>query len=203
MPLLPLLPLGISLASSLISRRKRAPTAAAPTGEEAMYRNRFQQALAGMQGPDAYEMEMANFDPAAGFAEQTQAELADQDDIFARRYADQLGGMVGAGRLPTKSGFGLMDAQETVRQGQRERAGIQQRNAAAAGQARGNWLTNRAYYAGDRKNRYFDAIGGRLNTLEAQRLQDEADKRRGRAGLLGGALSAGGQILGGYLAGRR
>lgn len=171
--------------------------------EEAMWKNRFTQALTGMQTADEAELaRLRDIDPAAGFAEQTEAQLAAQDEDFAERYANQLGSMVGAGRLPTKSGFGLRDAQQTILQGQRERASIEQRNAAAAAEARRQHAYRVAEYGAGARNRYLDAISGRFNTMEAQRLQDEAERRRNRAGILGGVIQGAATLGGAYLGSR-
>jgi hypothetical protein len=196
---------GLGMAGAYAARRAmRGRGGGGPGDEESLYRNRFEAALgsdgAGME--DRYLADMESFDPTAGFAEQTQAELAAQDENFARTYGDRMGQMVGAGRLPTRSGYGVQDAQDLVLQGQRERAAIQARNAAAANEARARHLYARGAAATGTRNRYFDAVGGRFNTLESQRLSDEAERRRGRAGLLGGILGAGAQLGSAYLASR-
>lgn len=199
---------GIGLAGTALSAAGRGGTpTAGGSAEEQGYQNRFRASLTGMgrRGEEAdqrYYEQLMSFDPTAGFAEQTDAELAAQEEEFARTYADATGRMVGGGRLPSKSGFGLQDTQDLVRQGQRERVQIQQRNAMAAQQARAQHLDRQGSYATGAQNRYFDAVTGRMNTLEAQRLQDEADRRRGRAGLVSGVLQAGATLGGAYLANR-
>jgi hypothetical protein len=204
---------GIGLGGSLLGRLNDgggagSPTATPAPGSEAYLNNRYIASLTGMgnRGEAAeaqYVTDLNNFDPTAGFAEQTDAELAAQNEDFARRYGDSLGRMVGQGRLPTRSGFGVQDTQDLIKQGQRERAAIEQRNAAAASQAQAQKIREQGAYAMNTQNRYFDALGGRRDTLEAQRLQDEAERRRGRAGLLGGVLQAGATLGGAYLAGRK
>lgn len=188
-------------------------------GSEQDYNNRFQGALTGMgergnQAETEFLDQMRTFDPRAGFAEQTQAELAEQEEGFANRYAGAMGSMVGQGRLPTKSGFGLKDTQDLVLQGQRERAAIRQRNEGAASRAQQEHIYRMGDYAQGTQNRFMDAVGSRLNTMEqrridredtqsAQRLQDEGEKRRNRGNILSGVLQAGATLGGAYLASRR
>lgn len=211
----PLAAAGIGMGGHFLGKLNDKRPGGAPTGPagpgagtEGDYRNRFEQALTGMgqRGEDMerkYLEQMDTFDPTQGFAEQTEAELAQHDDNFARRYGGAMGAMVGAGRLPTKSGFGMQDTQDLIRQGQQERVAIQQRNAGAAGQARASHLYRQGEYASGMQNRFFDAVGGRMNTLEAQRLQDEADKRRNKGNIIGGLIGAAGTLGGAYLASRR
>jgi hypothetical protein len=185
---------GLAVGGALLGRRGRG--GGGPNPEEQMYRNRYESALTGMRDADQRSLsELESFDPTQGFAEQTQAELAQQDEQFADRYGRHIGGLVGQGRSVSTSGFGLQDTQDLVRQGQQERAAIQARNAAAAGQARAQHLYRTTDFRAGSGNRYMDAVGGRFNTLEAQRLQDAAERRQGRAGLLGGIIGAGGSIL--------
>lgn len=190
----PLAAAGAGLAGKLLAGRGGGQAQGAGGGG-GDYNNRFESALTGglQRGQaleDDYLNRMRDFDPTAGFAEQTEAELAAQDEGFARNYASGLGRMVGGGRLPTKSGFGLQTAQDMVLQGQRERAAIQQRNAAGAGAARAQHLDRMGAYASGMQNRYFDALTGRMNTVEAQRLQDAASKRGMAGNILGGAIGA-------------
>jgi hypothetical protein len=104
--------------------------------------------------------------------------------------------MVGQGRSPSSSGFGLRDAQETVQQGQRERANIRQQGAENLAGARMNLLGMRGQYASGLGDRYMDALTGRFNTLEAQRLQDEASRRSLWGSVLGAGASAAGSYFG-------
>lgn len=195
---------GIALGLGASSLSRRGGGGGGGGDEERRYRNRFESALTGMREGDERTLAgFEEFDPTAGFDEQTKAELDFQDEGFARRYGTHLGNQVGAGRLGTRSGFGVQDTQELIQQGQRERAGIRQRNAAAAQAARGQHLYRTAEFRSGANNRYLDAVGGRFNTLEAQRLQDQAERRQGRAGIIGGLINAGGTMAGAYLGGRR
>lgn len=198
-PLLSLVPGGAAIGMGLGIAGRLARGRGGGTGgagaEEADMRNRFIAALGGY-GPQSEDYEsqfleqMSSFDPSAGFAEQTEAELNAQDEDFARRYGDAMGTMVGAGRLPTKSGYGLQDTQDLVQQGQRERAAIRARNAGAATQARMQHLATMGNYASGMRNRFLDAISGRLNTLEGQRLTDQASRRGMVGSIAGGVLGS-------------
>jgi hypothetical protein len=195
------IPLGISLGKSLYGAIRGKRGGGQNTGED-RYRSMYDTALSGLgrrsEGfGNRFEDDLEGYDPEPAFAEATEANLSAFDDDFARGYSDKLGSMVGAGRTPSSSGFGLRDAQETIRQGQAERGRIRQQGAADLAGARMNMLGMRGSYASGQQSRYMDAITGRLNTVEGQRLADKASKRGMWGALAGGALSAAGSYFGG------
>lgn len=143
-----------------------------------------------------FETDLEGFDPEALFAQSTEAELDQFDDDFAKSYSSRLGSMVGQGRTPASSGFGLRDAQETIRQGQGERARIRQRGAENLAGARMNLLGMRGNYATGLSDRYMGALSDRFNTLESQRLADNADRRSLWGSVLGAGASAAGSYFG-------
>lgn len=190
---------GMALASTLLRRNK----VAAGGGDEAYYGNRFRDAVSGLGGraasaEDDYLADMDAFDPEAAFSEKTTADLNSFDENFARSYADRMGSMVGGGRNPATNGFGLRDAQDTIRQGMSDRSRIRQQNADALAEMRMRKLGMQGEYATGARNLYMDAISGRLNTLEGDRMADRASKR----GLAGSVIGAGATAVGAYFGGR-
>lgn len=173
-----------------------------PGRDERRYRDMYDQAVAGMGSrynnqSARYEAELNSFDPEPYFAQATEANLDAFDDDFAKSYASGLGRMVGQGRTPSYSGFGLRDAQYTIKQGQQQRARIRQQGAENLAGARMNLMGMRGQYAQGSADRYMDAISGRFNTLEGQRLADNASRRGMFGGLLGAGIGAAGAYYGG------
>lgn len=172
-----------------------------PGREERRYRDMYNTAVDDLGGrargfASRFETDLEGFDPEPMFAEATEANLEAFDDDFARSYSSRLGGMVGQGRSPSYSGFGLRDAQETIRQGQVERGRIRRQGAENLARARMDLLGMRGNYAGGVQERYLDAITGRYNTLEAQRMSDNAERRGMYGGLLGAGIEAAGSYFG-------
>lgn len=198
-------PAGAALAvgSSLLNRKGGGGGGGAPGGDEAYYSNRFRQAMLGLGGraetaENRYLADMDSFDPEASFSAKTTADLDAYDENFARSYADRMGKMVGGGRNPTSNGFGLRDAQDTIRQGMADRSRIRQQNADELARMRMQKLGMQGEYATGARNLYMDAVSGRLNTLEGDRMQDAASKR----GLVGGLFGAAATGLGAYFGSR-
>lgn len=198
----PLLPLAIGAGASLLGG---ALTRGRGAGrDERRYRGQADAAMGrlgtyGNAWEDRYLSGLEGFDPEAAYGSALTAELDDYDDEFGRRFSGQLGSMVGQGRSPAYSGFGLRDAQETVRQGQRERGRIRQASGERLAQTRLGLLDRMGDYALGTRNMYLDAVTGRLNTLEGQRLTDNASRRD----FLGGLLGAAGTAAGAYYGSRR
>lgn len=172
--------------------------------EERGYRDRFRAGVERMGGTytgmeDRFIGDLEGFDPEQAFAEKTQADLDAHDERFARTYSDRIGAMVGQGRDPRTSGFGLRDAQDTVDEGMRLRHQIKQQNAGELARMRMGVLGMRGDYARGGMDRYMGAVGDRLNTLEGQRLADAASKRE----MFGGFMNAAATGLGAYYGGRR
>jgi hypothetical protein len=197
---LALVPAAISAGSALYGavRGNRGPGR-----EERRYRDLYNGAIDDLGGrargfASRFESDLEGFDPEPMFAEATEANLEAFDDDFARSYSSRLGGMVGQGRTPSYSGFGVRDAQETIRQGQAERGRIRRQGQEGVARARMDLLGMRGNYAGGVQDRYLDAITGRYNTLESQRLADAGERR----GLAGGLLGAGIQAAGAYYGAR-
>lgn len=197
-------PAGAALAvgSSLLNRKKAAGAGGA-SGDEAYYGNRFRNAVAGLgDRSDALERDyisdMDAFDPEQAFTAKTTADLDAYDDDFARKYASQVAHQVGEGRSPVSNGFGLRDVQQTIRQGMQDRARIRQQNADALASMRLQKLGMQGNYAQGSRGLYMDAVSGRLNTLEGDRLQDAASKR----GLVGSLLGAAATGVGAYFGSR-
>lgn len=192
-----LAPLAIGAGASVLKRLaggRRKPQAPNPGSTQGL-RERFEGAIGtlGAQGDQVtsdYLGRMKAFDPRRGWEDATRARLDAHDEGFARTYANRIGSLVGAGRSPYRSGYGLRDAQDTVEQGQRIRAGIEQEGAGAASNAYGSYLNSLGAFGADARNRYLDAVGGRLNTLEGQELMDAASKRQMWGSIGGGVLSS-------------
>lgn len=174
-----------------------------PGRDERRYRDLYNGAVDDMGRrsggfSNRFETDLENFNPEPYFAQATEANLEAFDDDFARDYSSRLGGMVGAGRSPSSSGFGLRDAQQTILQGQQQRGRIRQQGAENLAGARMNMLGMRGQYATGLQDRYVDAITGRFNTLEGQRLADQSSRR----GMYGSLLGAGIQAAGAYAGAR-
>jgi len=185
-----LAPLALGAGQAILKRvaggGRRKPQAPNPL------RQRFDSAVGalgtqGQQVTDDYLARMRGFDPRKGWEDATRARLDAHDEGFARTYADRVGSLVGAGRSPYRSGYGVRDVQDTIAQGQRTRANIEQQGAGEASNAYGSYLNSYGAFGADARNRYLDAVGGRLDTEEGQRLQDAASKR-GMWGAIGGGI---------------
>jgi len=193
------IPAAISVGSALYGALRGGSR---PGADERRYRNMFDSTVYGLGQradgmSDRFERDLESFDPEPYFAQATEANLNAYDDDFARSYASGLGRMVGQGRTPSYNGLGLRDAQQTIRQGQQDRARIRQQGADNLAGARMNLLGMRGDYASGLSNRYLDAITGRANTLEAQRLEDNASRRRAWGQLAGGFGQIAGSMAGG------
>ncbi len=172
-----------------------------PGRDERRYGQMYDDAVSGLgrrsQGfGGRFEADLEAFNPEPAFAQATEANLDAFDDDFAQGYASRLGNMVGAGRTPSYSGFGLRDAQDTIKQGQGQRARIRQQGAADLAGARMNMLGMRGQYASGLNDQYMDAVSGRFNTLEGQRLADAASRRNMWGGIIGAGLGAAGSYFG-------
>lgn len=199
LPLLPLAMGAISLGKGLFGRHGQSPR----DKELADYRNRFSGAVTGLGNTagrveDDYLNGLEGFDPESAFSAKTTADLDAYDDDFGRSYASKLGGMVGAGRSPSYSGFGVRDAQQTIRQGQQDRARIRTQNSDALAGMQLSRLGQMGNYASGARNLYMDAISGRMNTLEGDQQADAASRR----GLWGSLAGAGATAAGAYFGGR-
>jgi len=189
-----LAPLAISAGGAILKRLTgggRKPQAPNPTQT---LRSRFDAAVGqtgaqGQQVTDDYLAKMRGFDPRKGWEDATRARLDAHDQGFARTYADRVGALVGAGRSPYRSGYGVRDVQDTIQQGQRERANIEQQGAGEASNAYASYLNSYGGFGERARDQYLGATGDRLNTVEGQELQDAASKRGMWGGIAGGVLS--------------
>lgn len=194
--MLGLAPLAIGIGSSLIGRAlkgggQRTPRAAPNFGLD----SRIQKGLATADLQESkYLEELDAFDPRESFGMKMQADLDAFDEDFSRTFAGKIGNLYGNGRGLSVSGFGVRDAQDTITEGQRQRARIRQQNEDALAQMQLNRLGMKGGVVTGRANRYWDAAVGRQNTLEAQRAQDAASKRS----LFGSIIGAGATAAGAY-----
>ena len=191
----------IPLAISAYSAIRGAGRGRGAGAEERRYGQRFGSSVdrlgrtsAGFE--DRYMADLEGFDPEPAFTQATEARLDGFDRDFARGFSDKLGSMVGQGRTPSYSGFGLMDAQRTIEQGQEGRARIRQEGAGQVANARMGMLAQRGQYASGLGNRYMDAITGRLATLEGDRMTENASRRGMWGSVAGAGLSAAGTAYG-------
>jgi hypothetical protein len=170
--------------------------------EERDYRRRFGGIVNDMGKryggrEDAYLDDLEGFNPEQAFADKTRADLDAADDDFARTYADRIGESVGRGRNPAYSGFGLKDAQDTIEEGQQIRGQIRMRNSDALAGMKMQHLGQRGDYIRGGMDRYAGMVGDRLNTMEGQRLTDQASKRSMWGQMAQGAAGVAGAYFGG------
>lgn len=191
--------LGGAAAGAIAGRKK---SASGPSGEEATYANRFEESVA--KGGAQADEDMGWYrDKAKGFDASESLEQANQGafDQFKVDFTENMtalrGTQVGRGR--SRTGFADRDEDELfTRMGENLNSKIIG-NAMNAAQMQQNNVHQYGAVASRGQDRYTDAVTGRLNTLEAARQEEAASKREGRAGLVGGILSAAGALGGAYL----
>jgi len=176
---------GISMGAGALAHRKlagrnAAPGAAGQPDPIDEYRNRYEQALFGPQQDSGAYLERAN-----------QGAFNQFKTNFGENLAALRGQQVGMGR-GMGSGFGAGDEDRLF-----TRMGENLNNTMMS-----NSLQSAQMDMGQR-NRYMDALSGRIDTHDAQRLSDKAGKREMWGGLGAGLLGAAGTMAGAYLGNRR
>ena len=148
---------------------------------------------------DSFSSGAQNFDPNDAFNRRLEAAQSQFQRSFGRQREALVGSQVRSGRVNT--GFGYQDQDRLFADVAGRFAEVSGNAALQANQQRLSQLGLLGGLGANLSGRAMDARGGEYQTLRQQRLQEEADKRRGWGNLLSGVLTAGGTILGGPLGG--
>lgn len=138
-------------------------------------------------------------DPRAAFERSVGGALDRFKETAGRGIRSLRGSQVASGRSDT--GFGYEDEDELLRTIAGDFGREVNERALQAEQLNLSRLGQVGQMADASGARYLDATGGDYNTLRAQRLQNEAERRSRRGSLLGSVIGAVGTIAGGPIGG--
>ena len=175
-----------------------------PDSREERYRNRYDGGIAGTEEAGRkltrnFTDGATNFDPRKGFDEYVTGAHNRFRREFKQDVGDLRGQQVGMGRLDT--GFATGDENRLF---ESSAARMQEGIASRAVQVQGQEL-DRLNMVGSMGSAYDEralaAVGGEYQTIRQQRLQDEANKRRGWGNVISATLGAAGTVLAGPIGG--